>query len=308
MIINNKTNNCIFGTDVTKCSSYSAESFKYIICTKHLEEIYGLEVVPFHKSNETYRQTIGPFLQPAYKTSFKPNTVIIPDQTFFDKSFDTLEKVADDYKYTINNALLMHIQNLVSESKHSSDPNSMRLHYHLIRHMSEPDPTQIKDIKVNNSDLLKTLKDRLHRLRNIVDDPVYKKIYENIDLLENGVITEQKDIAEGNETKVAAFSAFYQFFMTNILHSFHETRATDPIMYAATIPANMTYKKGIGFVALMEISNGDYLVSLSQETGTSHLYKSKVYEEQFPTRDISHKTKMADGNHIHHTVFSNCNY
>lgn len=306
MIINSKANNCIFGTDATKCSSYSAESFKYIICTKHLEEIYGLEVVPCHKSNETYRQTIGPFLQPAYKTSFKPNTVIIPDQTFFDKSFDTLEKVADDYQYTINNTLLMHIQNLVNESKHSSDPNNIRLHYQLIRHMSVSDPTQIKDIKVNNGDMLKALKDRLHRLRNIVDDPVYKKLYEKIDLVDNGVLTVSG--IQQTESNVSEFSAFYQFFMTNILHSFHQTQATDPIMYAATIPANMMYKKGIGFVALMEISNGDYLVSLSQETGTSHLYKSKVYEEQFPTKDITHKIKMADGNHIHHTVFSNCNY
>lgn len=310
MIANNKINNCIFGTDATKCSTYSAESFKYIICSKHLEEIYGLEVVPFHKSNEMYRQTIGPFLQPAYKTSFKPNTVIIPDRQFFDKSFDTFAKTLEDYRYVISNALLMHIQNMVNESKHSSDPNSRRLHYELIRHMSEPDPTKITEIKVNNNDMLKALKDRLHRLRNIVDDPIYKRIYENIGLLDSSVLNEQKNASAAADLKLLEenLSAFYQFFITNVLHSFHESQATDPVMYAATIPPNMIYKKGVGFVALTEISNGDYLVLLSQETGTSHLYNSKVYEEQYPTKDIGHKTKMADGNHIHHTVFSNCNY
>lgn len=309
MIVNNKLNNCIFGTDASKCSTYITESFKYIICDKHLEEIYGLEVVPHYKTNEMYRQTFGPFLQPAYKTSFKPNTVIIPDRQFFDKSFDTLAKTVDDYRYVISNALQMYIQNMVNDSKNSSDPNSRRLHYELIRHMSEPDPTKITQIKVNNNDMLKALKDRLHRLRNIVDDPIYKKIYENIALLDSSILTDKTKENSANSTvSEENFSAFYEFFMSNVLHTFCEIQATNPVMYAFTIPPNITYKKGVGFVALTEISNGDYLVLLSQETGTSHLYSRKVYGEQYPTKDIGHKTKMADGNHIHHTVFSNCNY
>lgn len=303
MINNNKTNNCIFGTDATKCSGYRAESFKYIICDKHLEEIYGLEVVPFHKSNETYRQTIGPFLQPAYKTSFKPQTVIIPDKEFFDKTFDTYEKVSEDYKYNISNALTKHIQYMVTDSKNLSDTNSRRLHYELIRHMSVVDLSTIS-VKVPNNHMLTKLKDQLSRLRNIVDDKIYSNLYERIGLLDiNSFTTEIKE--KNNNDR---YSAFYEFFMTNILHSFHECNATHPTMYSATISPNLIYKKGVGFVALTEISNGDYFVLLSHETGTSHLYNSKVYEEQFPTREIGNKIKMADGNHIHQSLFSNCNY
>lgn len=302
-MINNKTNNCIFGTDATKCSGYSAESFKYIICSKHLEEIYGLEVVPFHKSNETYRQTIGPFLQPAYKTSFKPYTVIIPDKDFFDKTFDTYEKVSDDYKYNISNALSKHIQYMVTDSRNTSDTNSRRLHYELIRHMSVSDFSSIS-VKVPNSQMLTKLKDQLSRLRNIVDDKIYSNIYDKIGFLDTDSTTNHMNRVDYKDK----FSAFHEFFITNVLHSFHECDATDPNMYAATIPPNLMYKKGIGFVALTEISNGDYLVLLSHETGTSHLYNSKVYEEQFPTKEIGSKIKMADGNHIHQSLFSNCHY
>ena len=302
-----KSNYCPFGNDISKCSGYSTDAFKNIICAEHLEKIYGLTIVPHIRTNEMFRYTVGPFLMPAYKTSFQPNTVIFPDSDFFDLTFDTSNTQSNhDYKYKLNRNIMTHIYEIVKTKNLSSQEMIQnRIHTQIIRNVSVPDPQAVTSFQVKDNSTLTTVQNMLTNLKHTINNHVYKPLYDKIDLLDSNVMA-----ADGTQPKASDkdLSAFSKFMMVNMLHAFHSCDKTDPKMYAATILPNVQYKKGIGFVTLSEIANGDYLVLLSHEMGTPHLYHTKVYEEQFQTRELGSKTMMGETVHIHNSILANCSY
>ena len=301
-----KSNYCTFGNDVSKCTGYSTDAFKNIICSKHLEDIYGLMVTPRIRTNETSREIVGPYLMPAYKTSFKPNTVIFPDKLFFDKTFNTMEmKMPHEYKYSMSRNLTKHIESIIFRGKNtnSNETNLNRMHVQIIRNASVPDPLDVDTYKINDKNTLTAVQTRLANLKHTVENHVYSNLYEKVDTLDSNVL---KDDPDGANEEKPTLSAFHKFVTLNMLHSFHSCDQTEPNMYAATIPPNIQYRENIGFVTLTEISNGDFLVLLGHETGTQHLYHTKVFVEHFPTKELGNKIHMGETINMHDSILSNC--
>lgn len=252
-------NNCIFETNLERCVPHDSQSFRRIICKRHLEEVFGLEAYYHDIENETRSVRVGPYLRPVKNWSFKANEVLLPLRDTVDKNYHG-ELSGDQYldnRYLINNKLAHFLHEKCDPELRRSDSRYL---YEVIRNMGAPNATDI-----NLGSNVKEHDDAFQTTKVYVQDR-YSAINNAILSSKNGKMVAQFKVTDDT------LSPFYQFLMTNMHIDSHVFNAS---LLPDLLQPNVSYVSGVGFVATKRINHPLPLVLEGSHNGTNYYYNVK---------------------------------
>lgn len=285
--------NCIFACEGVKCSNMSDNlfSFKNIICNYHLKTIFGLKIWIFRSETETQTGLSGPFFIPDEHFSFKPFTVLFPERDFLD-SLLMPENNSDsnaNYMYELNPRIKTYLTNLSMQKLNFRDKKTYRYHYELIRNLSIKDCNNLNLIDqqdTSHTDLKTHIQDRISALNHWIKNEPYYKLFDKLSVLS---ISDPADNLKGSSgvqletvgqsNDLTKFSPFYGFLFYNCLFDKNYMPLPDATASPLVCYGNLTYKQGIGIVAINHIVNPIPLVLTGRVTNAAGYYQMKTHLE-----------------------------
>ena len=239
--------NCIFESNLGRCTKHVLPSFRGIICEKHLQDVFGLtvNVKEIHPPDVDTR--IGPFLNVVRGQVFEANTVLIPTRKFIDeqlaltKSDATIDTESPEYmesnKYTLNPRLENFIRRLMSSPAHDS---AMFL-TEVARNMLQGDVTNMNMV-LESDDVKSNVKTKVQTHLNSIQSYIRNQDYY--------VFCVENIIPRVSGTNVK-FSPFERFMMFNMLTD--ETKIFSDHHLPETLQPNLQYEPDKGFVVTRKI-------------------------------------------------------
>ncbi|GFQ99838.1 uncharacterized protein TNCT_226631 [Trichonephila clavata] len=277
---------CMFSTGKGECSGKRNNNLTNLICEKHLNQYFGLEI--FHSFVETLiaLHFTGWCLKPVPGMFFKKGDVILALQDFFDKIYrpNQVSRTEADLKYKINSRTDEFMKRALHDGRFSK---SDRLMYELIRNLSEPreninnNPT--KDCE-NDPKAIAYIRSKM-----AISETFIEKLS-----IQNRInkITLHTDDIETPITKLG-LSASYKYMMSRFEYSSHlVTDLDDQTIELPRLMYNAVFVKDVGLVAVSDISDPDVIVVHGATRGQVKTNDYGYYDELV----IAHPKEVINSN------------
>lgn len=286
-------NYCIYGAEEKGgCTFPHNWPLGMFICQTHLAVVYGIEVWYFQLEEELEWKLIGPFLRPAKGTYFRKHTVIFPERDFVDLSFvpEHMGRAYqnDPHTYLMNPNIKKYC-NFLSSAKtvKSGDSKSLyRYKYEIVRNLSKVS-ADVNLGAFNKEDQFVNFKNKIQnnisRVENTIKNmSIYQDQMKQVYINEGG----GGNLADINRLDNFATSDAYKVLFTHILYDEHQSPVENLTLMMARLPFNVTYRRGVGIVALDDIGHPLPLVISGYEMGTHAWYMNKISDLDKPTGPV----------------------
>lgn len=267
---------CIFNSNKSECAGRIHSHLQYLICGKHLAEIYGNKLANSYIENPTEVVLVGFNFTPVDGVYFRKNDVILPVRERYDKTYRPSAVVSSesDRIYRINSKIDEFMRRVVGTGKISP---SDRITYELIRNMSEP----IDKMNVNPTEQCENNPQSIAYIRSkYTISETYIQKYCNMQRINNITLLEE----DGHETKLSVFpelSLSYKYFLSRMEYSSHVVYGSPAETSAETqrMKPNARFIKGTGLVAMSDISDPDPIVVFGVSRNMTDGNQDSWYEE-----------------------------
>lgn len=262
---------CIFEHSREECRFKKHTNIRYLICEKHLRDIYGLEISWRHVETPTEIIYVGFNLSVAPNTYFKENDVIIPVRRFFDATFrkeaqDTSLKLDTDKKYRMNPHLYAYI---LKKMKLGQLDLHDRYTYEMIRNLSQPidsvDSNPIKHCE-NDPNHKVYLRQKMIISETFITENVLNTTFKTITYYD---ATADANVVEHEQTNLKDISTLFHYYLSKAEFSVHMIADHKDGNFTETnrLVPNAMFVKNIGLVATRPISNPSTIVVFGKVKG-----------------------------------------
>jgi hypothetical protein len=273
---------CLFKHPREECRSKKHSYIRYLICEKHLREIYGLEITWKYIETPTEMIYVGFNLSVAPNTYFKANDVIIPVRSFFDVTYrkefavnPSVPKTDFMKKFRMNPHLHEYI---LRKMKNGQLDSHDRYTYEMIRNLSEPMPNvNSNPLKGCEEDPSHTayLRSKMTISETYIMGNVLATTYQTI----NYYTTRENGVGEHKQTEMNAISLLFHFLLSRAEYSVHTIIKDENFKETNRMVPNAMFIEEIGLVAMRPISNPSTIVVFGQVTGFDQ--KINSYETMY---------------------------
>jgi len=264
---------CLFKHPREECRSKKHSYIRYIICEKHLREIYGLEITFKYIETPTEMVYLGFNLSVAPNTYFKENDVIIPIRDFIDvtyrkefhESSASVAKNDFDKKFRMNPHLHKYI---LSKMKNAQLDIHDRYTYEMIRNLSShveavnTNPIPGCEVDPNQKAYIRS---KLTISETFIKENVLKTTYKT-----NRYYTDKTtdNPIELNSEDMKDTSLIFSVLLSRAEFGIHSiTNETNSITETNRLVPNAMFFPNIGLVAMQKISNPSTIVVFGHSTG-----------------------------------------
>ncbi|GFW80581.1 uncharacterized protein TNCV_1516331 [Trichonephila clavipes] len=245
---------CVFNTGKGDCSGKRNKNLTNLICEKHLNQNFGLEIFVSFVETATAIYFVGWTLKPVPGMYFKANDIILPVQLIYDKAYrpSQVARTEADLKYRINPRTDEFMKRALRDGRFSK---SDRIMYELIRNLSEPSE------KINNNPTKECENDpkaiAYIRSKIAISETFIEKLsvpnrINSINLAMNKTERNINDLG---------LSQSYKYMMSRFEYSNHlVTDSDEESMELPRLLYNAVFIKDVGLVAVSDISDPDVIV------------------------------------------------
>ena len=262
---------CIFKHAREECRSKKHSYIRYLICEKHLREIYGLEITWKYIETPTEMIYVGFNLSVAPNTYFKENDVIIPVRSFFDDTYrkefsaaPAATKTDFNKQFRMNPHLHEYI---LRKMKNGQLDSHDRYTYEMIRNLSEPMPNvNSNPLKGCEEDPTHTayLRSKMTIAETYIMGNVLATTYQTIKYY----TTRNNDVGEIKQKDLPTISLLFHFLLSRAEYSVHTiTNREQDLKETNRLVPNAMFIENVGLVAMRQISNPSTIVVFGQVTG-----------------------------------------
>lgn len=274
-----ETTKCVLNVTGAECKHTNRQNIKMLMCGKHLREMYGLEMWHVTHETEMSHEVIGGFLKPAKGVVFKRNTVILPEQRFFDVTYRP-EDIAEDregeiptvdmLQYHMNPSIQEFMSNMVNRNTRNQDS---RLMYEVARNLCFPPKEANMGPFAGQDRLMENAVQYVTNKLALSEAQIEKQsIFSHIQT-KNFIFYGGDELIPLAETKL---STCFKYMLSNCLFMGHDlhligggSAVTDYLMF------NTHYQKGVGLVATEDIADPIPLI-ISGNSEASPVYYNVV--------------------------------
>lgn len=289
---------CIFSCSGKDCKNDSTETFKKIICPKHLSQVFGLKVNVTTFCSPYEMTLVGPYLIVDDYLQFNAKTVIFPERDYIDQKFLVSTSNTDYYDFILNPRMEEYINNLI-QNKTNMSKHEIRYQLEIIRNLFSSDGNikLAKESEPSHQQMHTTVSTRIHEMNQIIKKDINEDLIKKLQYL-----------STNNEQfkSVCDLTPFMQFILFNCLFDNHKLPQSNTGI-GLTLYANLVYKPTIGFITTTTITHPSHLVLCGSVTGDNAYYQSKItkrYNEYKTPKNIDMKD-LADNRRISNVISTN---
>ncbi len=264
--------NCLLNSNANNCRGPKRKHINMVMCNRHLEEFFGLEMGFVVHETEMSHKYVGGFLKPKKGVVFQRNTVLFPTQEFFDRYYRpedvNLMNVYNTAKFKMNPVLDEMMRFLSSGS--SEEKSGKRYLVEIIRNMVikadllNSGPAEIQKFLFKN--MIQLIASKITFTETSIKTQAISSHLDTMQLWQNDRMVQIKDL---NFTKIMEYILFNCLFAEHLIN--HEQQQyTDNMMY------NVEWVDKIGLVTTESIGDPMFLVVHGISSGSQSFYNALV--------------------------------
>lgn len=294
-------NICLFHHAKEPCGGKKPSHIQYLICDKHLKEIYGLHITWSPIETPTEMIYVGFNLSVYLNSFFRENDVIIPVRLFYDKIFRPTHVTPTEFdkKFRINQTLYKYIHGKMRNGVLDSND---RYTYEMIRNLSEKnEAVNVNPTKNCEHDpqAISFLTSKMTVSDTYIKNYILPSTYKNISVY--GI----DDQPNGTDLdNIETLSLGFRYLLSKGEYCVHiASDDTDKVSETQRLRPNAIFVEGVGLVATRNISFPDTIVIAGimrgfaqQAYDTDNLYSEMCIVEPKeivqPTKLLPQQNKM----------------
>lgn len=284
----------MFGLQDNKCLHKTYADLYPIVCHKHLQDIFGLQLHAMRHELLEGTYFTGPFIKPVPGIVFTTNEVILPVQMFTDSTyrpndFMTTKQPISIGNYKMNRNIDKYIRNHL---QHKGEMNAYKRYMiETLRNWMEKDhpntgPNEhqkfmFTKLIANVSSILTQCESTVRTLSHTDAYEKFKTMYHSHENPKSANLKALKDLPA---------SLLVKYFILRCYHSVHTARfgQNDQILHDYVFP-NCAWVENVGLVALETIAHPNYLVIDGVSDGNQNFYQLfvKMVERELDKRKVT---------------------